>query len=71
MYCILVAGACVLGTAEERGGLADAVAHLIVGNQEDVGIACAGGCKVLMLAGLLAYGQVQGHRAAYLHPRLF
>ena len=32
----------VLGVAEQGSGLADAVAHLIVGHQQNVGVACAG-----------------------------
>lgn len=39
--------ACVFGAAKERGGLANAIAHLIVGYQQDVGIAGAGAEKCL------------------------
>mgnify|MGYP007069108704 CR=1 FL=1 len=35
--------ACVFGAAKERGSLANAIAHLIVGYQQDIGLAGAGG----------------------------
>ena len=57
----------VLRVAEQTRGLADAVADLIVRDEQNVGHAGAGGVVVLVVAGLDAHGQIQRDGAADIH----